>query len=721
MRFAVQRLSVLCLVLAACGDNPKPSTVGGTVSGLAGSGLVVSINGIQLPISANGAFAFTGTIPSGKTYTVAVAMQPVSPAQTCVVTNGTGTTAGKDITDVAINCTTNQLTVGGMITGLQGTGLVLQDNGGDDLAVSADGSFMFATPLASGTAFTVTVKDQPSNPTQTCTVSGGTGTVGNGAVTTVVVNCAVDRFTVGGTVTGLAGSLVLQNNGGDDITLTADGTFAFPTTIASGAAYAVTVLAQPSTPSQTCVITNDTGTVTSANVTSVSITCTTNSFKIGGTVSGLSGTGLVLQDNGGDDLTIAADGTFQFTTPVLSGTTFSVTVLTQPTTLSQTCTVTGGSGTVGGADVSSVMVDCTTDRFTISGTISGLDGTVVLQNNGTNDLSVTSNGTFSFTTTVASGDPYAVTVLTNPTTPWQTCVVTSDTGTVTDANITDVVVTCSTNPYTIGGTVTGLASGDSVTLRQNGGDDLTVSANNGFTFTTPVLSGATYSVTVATNPSSPVSQSCAVTNASGTVAGANITNVVVTCTTNTFTIGGSVTGATGPLVLENNLGNDLTVNANGTFTFTTAIASGATYSVTVKTPPSGQACAVTNGTGTVGSANVTNVAIRCYVPSDCANNPLWTPVTCTTSYWVWSTNETVATDVTTASTDHVLATGCQHYSIDNHCSLTGAGWVSTQTFIMSGCDTSWYHLSDSFTTQCGGHDGDVVRHLAMGPNDCYNY
>jgi hypothetical protein len=367
------------------------------------------------------------------------------------------------------------------------------------------------------------------------------------------------------------------------------------------------------------------------------------------------------------------------------------------------------------------MVDCTTDRFTISGTISGLDGTVILQNNGTNDLSVTSNGTFSFTTTVASGDPYAVTVLTNPTGPWQTCVVTSDTGTVTDANITDVVVTCSTNHYTIGGTVTGLASGETVTLRQNGSNDLTVSANAGFTFTTPVLSGATYSVTVATNPASPVSQSCAVTNASGTVAGANVTNVVVTCTTNKFTISGSVTGATGALVLENNLGDDLTMNTNGPFTFTTAIASGAPYSVTVKTPPTGQACTVTNGSGTVGSANVTNVTVTCYVPSDCANNPLWTPVTCTTTDWVWSTNETLATNVTTASTDHVLAAGCQHFSIDNHCSLTGAGWVSTQTFTMSGCNTSWYHLGGSFTGQCSGHDGDVVRHLAMGPNDCYNY
>ena len=44
------------------------------------------------------------------------------------------------------------------------------------------------------------------------------------------------------------------------------------------------------------------------------------------------------------------------------------------------------------------------------------------------------------------------------------------------------------------------------------------------------------------------------------------------------------------------------VSANGSFTFATPVASGAGYGVTVKTNPSGQACTVSNGSGTVGSA-----------------------------------------------------------------------------------------------------------------------
>ena len=64
-------------------------------------------------------------------------------------------------------------------------------------------------------------------------------------------------------------------------------------------------------------------------------------------------------------------------------------------------------------------------------------------------------------------------------------------------------------------------------------------------------------------------------------------------------------------MLQDNGGDDLSVTANGSFTFATAVASGAGYSVTVKTNPSGQSCTVSNGSGTVGSANVTSVAVSC--------------------------------------------------------------------------------------------------------------
>ena len=53
------------------------------------------------------------------------------------------------------------------------------------------------------------------------------------------------------------------------------------------------------------------------------------------------------------------------------------------------------------------------------------------------------------------------------------------------------------------------------------------------------------------------------------------------------------------------------MSANGSFTFGTQLASGAAYAVTVQANPSGQTCTVVDGSGTVGSANVTNVAVSC--------------------------------------------------------------------------------------------------------------
>ena len=83
-------------------------------------------------------------------------------------------------------------TVGGLVDGLVGSGLVLQQNGGDALAISADGDFTFATPLNDGASYAVTVSAQPGNPVQTCTVANGSGTVDGANVTDVAVTCTTD-------------------------------------------------------------------------------------------------------------------------------------------------------------------------------------------------------------------------------------------------------------------------------------------------------------------------------------------------------------------------------------------------------------------------------------------------------------------------------------------------------------------------------------------------
>jgi hypothetical protein len=598
-------------------------TIGGTVTGLVGAGLVLQNNGgDDLAITANGSFTFTTPVLSGDPFAVTVRSQPTDPWQTCTVGGGTGTVGGGDVTSVAINCTTNRYMITGTISGLVGT-VTLQNNGGDDLNVTANGSFAFATPVTSGQPYAVTVAVNPRSPiAQTCTVAPGTGsgTVTDADVTSVVVTCTTNRYPIGGTLTGLGAgnSITLQNNGGDDLTLSADGDFKFLTPVLSGQPYAVTLIADPTSPiSQTCTVTSGDGIVGDSDVTSVVVTCTTNDFTIGGTVTGLAGTGLVLQNSGGDDLAIAADGSFTFATPVPSGAAFAVTVRTHPTGLSQTCTVAGGTGTVGAGDVTSVAVSCTTNRYTVGGRVTGLAGTgLVLQSNGGDNLAITADGTFTFATSILSGETYAVTVLAQPTAPSQTCTVTAGAGTVTSADITSVAIDCTTNRYTIGGTLSGLAPGNSLRLRNNGGDDLLLSGGGGFTFLTPVASGQPYDVTVVTNPTAPISQTCTVTSGAGVVGAANVTNVAVTCTTNRYLIGGTLTGLApgNSLRIRNNGADEQVLTANGSFVFAAPVASGQTYAVIIvanPTAPVAQTCTVTNGTGTVGSSNITNIQITC--------------------------------------------------------------------------------------------------------------
>src|SRR5271156_1659512 len=106
-------------------------------------------------------------------------------------------------------------TISGMVSGLSGTGLVLQNNGKDNLLITANGSFIFGTSITSGGTYGVTVQTQPSNPTQTCAVTTGSGTA-TANVTAVTVSCTTNPVTatIGGSVSGLVAnsSVILQNN-----------------------------------------------------------------------------------------------------------------------------------------------------------------------------------------------------------------------------------------------------------------------------------------------------------------------------------------------------------------------------------------------------------------------------------------------------------------------------------------------------------------------------
>jgi hypothetical protein len=110
----------------------------------------------------------------------------------------------------------------------------------------------------------------------------------------------------------------------------------------------------------------------------------------------------------------------------------------------------------------------------------------------------------------------------------------------------------------------------------------------------------------------------------------------------------------------------------------------------------------------------------------CPGNELWRPVECVTDEWVWSSNRALGQTIADASREHVLYTGCRHAAggddmNDGLCSLDGNGWVSVEQWVMRECNARWYHLGGRHTGNCGGHDGDTVRLLALGEQDCWNY
>ncbi len=218
-------------------------------------------------------------------------------------------------------------------------------------------------------------------------------------------------------------------------------------------------------------------------------------------------------------------------------------------------------------------------------------------------LGITTDGTYSFGS-FSSGTSYDITVRQQPVS--QTCTVTEGEGTLSAT--TTVVVTCSSESYTVSGTVVGLYSGQSVTLQNNSGDDLTVSDNTSFSFTTKVAQGATYLVTVKTQPTA---QTCTPNLNSGVVSD-NVSDVSIICSYTVYTVSGSVSGLSGTLVLQNNYGSDQTLTSDGSFSF--QVASSAKYNVRAKTQPNGK-CVVSNGTGTT-SADVDNVSVGCWVLVD---------------------------------------------------------------------------------------------------------
>jgi len=504
---------------------------------------------------------------------------------------------------------------------------------------------------------------------------------------TVVVTRTVLVYSVGGSVSGLAGTLTLQNNGVDNLGIAADGAFVFKTSVIDGGDYQVTVSTQPD--GQLCSVTNGAGTIDSADVTDVAVDCvdlfsglfvddlvvgldyTCSSGSVSETASdgqftcpqsddisfwlgsnelgpipvayavispillfpddGLAAINLarLLQSLDSDQLpdngVIVIDESLVAALPIdldfsLQAAEFEAAVGITLVSLETAVQRLRDAVTQYVPGNAAPIADAGADRNVTVG------ATVTLSGAGSSDA----NGdgltfTWNFVSTPAGSSAglasrftispsfvadvagsYVVGVLVSDGTVinYDIVVITANDGSALPAApqglqavAGDALVSLSWSPvdgatgYMIYWNTTG-----NVTTSSNWTGPITsTQANLG-----SLTNGTTYYYRVAAR------------NASGDgplSIEASATPQAVQPTT--FTVGGTVSGLTGTVTLQNNGADSLAVSANSSFTFATAVINGSTYAVTVSAQPAGQTCGVTNGSGTISGADVSNVSVSC--------------------------------------------------------------------------------------------------------------
>jgi hypothetical protein len=408
--------------------------------------------------------------------------------------------------------------------------------------------------LPPGRRFFGVITRQPSLPNHSCRIAETTEApvmLDGGA--TLSVLCERTRQ-VSVTTTGLRGTLVLTNafvapgesttSGIDDLTVTANGTTEFGTSLRVGTGYAVSIKRQPA--EQICSLSRATGTISNAPP-EVSVSCRdviTSELRV--TVSGLLGRGLELVERvSGRTVRPNANGVIAFPGRFAERASYTIGVAAQPDDPSQRCTFADSaataSGTMGTSDVLAGTLTCVSlPTYSIGGTVAGLRGSGLrIALNDTTTVTIDKPVIpgdavrYVFPKRLLGGAPFTVTVLQQPEAPAQNCSVLVALGEVGTADVTTVDVACGPRPpvvsaYRLGGSVSGLeGSGLKIAFDTNV-QNLELTQNGSFAFSQLVESYTDYNIQIVRQPSNPT-QICAIDNASGQMGTADVTDLRVVC------------------------------------------------------------------------------------------------------------------------------------------------------------------------------------------------
>lgn len=160
---------------------------------------------------------------------------------------------------------------------------------------------------------------------------------------------------LGGSVGGLVKSGLVLTNDGEDLAVAAGASsFYFTKLIKSDDRYDITIKTQPK--GATCTVTNGSGKANSYSVSTTYVSCLTDQYTLGGTISGLTANGLVLNVGSNEAAPLAGSTTFTFGSTVGDGSSYNVNVLKQPAGL--VCSISNPNGTMGSANNTSLVVAC---------------------------------------------------------------------------------------------------------------------------------------------------------------------------------------------------------------------------------------------------------------------------------------------------------------------------------------------------------------------------
>ena len=552
-----------------CVTNTFP--VGGVLAGLIPGRSITLENqayteqtgeGEFITLTADGGYQFTELLPFNDNFNVSIVTQPAG--QTCTIENNTGFVTAA-VTNVNITCVPNLITIGGNISGLiNGRTLFMNLNVpsffSQNKGFNANGSYTFESKVPSGETFNSNITSQPVG--QTCTLNGGTtatGTAFDSDILDLSVVCTPNNFTLGGAVTGLvSGSTVevtISTSQGNSLNFDLENESFTSDPIPSGTTYTASVV-QPE--GHTCSVANASGEVLGSNITNINVTCTPSSLAVNvattfnNDIENIVGLSSLLEDAISESYSINDVIVDSTTTdlPNLKINAVMENLLTfgddldlsiSPDLPGYNCSI----GTATGATAVEIPVSCSVIPRNLLANVSGLatGGTLIVRatletpgQNFSTTLSFTSNETQTFGGTFGIQESLAITIDQQPV--GQICTV-EDSPIVFEESNETASITCIAETFSIGGSINGLADGESVIISNNEVDNLTINGPAGdgstFTFAQEVSSGTSYNVFIFEQPSS---QTCTITNANGT-ATADVTNIVVDCEDNAVIASGT--------------------------------------------------------------------------------------------------------------------------------------------------------------------------------------